>query len=164
MIGWQLVLLPFIFCADLLLSQTYTSPDRAISADVVIASPTDCESKVVIHDHERTLMDVSYVSADHDHGKCVDMAKWSRDSQFFVYIMENAGGHQGWHSYIMIYSRAKGELLSLGNYIQDPITGAQFRLSGDHSIEFETTTVPWSDHVPPRKRRMDMTTLNIQEP
>jgi hypothetical protein len=130
----------------------------------VIAGPTDCESKVTIHDHQRTLLEVSYLSADHDHGQCVVVAKWSRDSRFFVYSMANAGGHQAWHDYIMIYSRENGELLSLDHCVADPITSFQFRLFGDHSIEFETTTVPWSDHVPPRKVRVDMTTLNVQEP
>jgi hypothetical protein len=163
MIGWKVVVLPFILCAAGPIVQTYTSPDQAISA-IVIAGATDCESKVTIHDHQRTLLDVSYVSADHDHGQCVDKAEWSRDSQFFIYSMENAGGHQSWHGYIMIYSRVKKELLSLNNYIKNPITGTQFRLFGDHSIEFETTTVPWSDDVPPRKVRVNMTTLNVQEP
>jgi hypothetical protein len=82
-IGWKVITLSFILCTTLLTSQTYTSPDRAISADVVIAGPTDCESKVAIRDHQRTLVEVSYISADHDHGQCVNVAKWSRDSQFF---------------------------------------------------------------------------------
>jgi hypothetical protein len=72
--------------------------------------PTDCESKVAIRDHQRVGVEVRYVSADHDHGHCVIVPKWSRDSRFFVYSMENADGHQGWHDDIMILSRAKGRL------------------------------------------------------
>jgi hypothetical protein len=161
MIGWNALVPSFTLCAGLLVSQTYTSPDRAIFADVVIAGPTDCESKVAIRDHQRTLLEASYLSADHDHGQCIEVAKWSRDSQFFVYSLGNAGGHQGWHDYIMVYSRAKGALLSLDHYVPDPITDIQFRLFGSHSIEFETTSIPLGD-APPRRIRMDMTTLNVQ--
>lgn len=118
---------------------------------------------MAIRDLQRTLLEASYLSADHDHGQCIEVAKWSRDSQFFVYSVENAGGHQDWHDYIMIYSRAKGELLSLDHYVPDPITSVQFRLFGAHSIEFETTSIPLGD-APPRKIRLDMTTLNVQEP
>jgi len=163
MIGWKVITLSFILCTTLLTSQTYTSPDRAISADVVIAGPTDCESKVAIRDHQRVLVEVSYVSADHDHGHCVIAAKWSRDSQFFVYSMENAGGHQGWHDDIMVFSRAKGQLLSLDHISPDPITSVEFRLFGAHSIEFETTSIPLGD-APPRKIRMDLTKLNVMNP
>jgi hypothetical protein len=84
MIGWKVVVLPFVLCAGPLVSQTYVSPDRAISADVVIAGPTNCESTVAVRDRQRLLVEASYVSADHDHGQCVEVAKWSRDSQFFV--------------------------------------------------------------------------------
>lgn len=163
MIGWKVVALSLTLCASGPIVQTYPSPDRAFSADVVIASPTDCESKVNIRDHQRVLLKASYVSVDHDHGQCIEVAKWSPDSQFFVYSLENAGGHQGWHDYIMVFSRAKGELVSLGNYTSDPITSIQFRLFGPHYIEFETTSIPLGD-APPRKIRMDLTTLNVSRP
>jgi hypothetical protein len=163
MIGSKVVLLSFLLVAGGPITQAYRSPDRAISTDIVIASPTDCESKVAIRDRQRVLVEASYVSADHDHGQCVDVAKWSRDSQFFVYSVENAGGHQGWHDYIMIFSRSKGQLLSLDHYVPDPITSVQFRLFGSHSIEFETTKIPLGG-APPRKIRMDLTTLTVMEP
>jgi hypothetical protein len=163
MIGSKVVVLVFVLCAAGPISQIYRSPDRAVSAEIVIAGPTDCESKVTVRDGHRVLVDISYVSADHDHGQCVDVAEWSRDSQFFVYSVENAGGHQGWHDYIMVFSRTKGQLLSLDHYVPDPITSVRFRLFGSHTIEFETTRVPLGS-APPHKIRMDLSTLNVVEP
>src|SRR5262249_167505 len=44
-------------------------------------------------------------------------AKWSPDSQFFVYSMASSGGHSPWSFPMMVYSREKKRIAGLSDMI-----------------------------------------------
>jgi hypothetical protein len=79
--------------------ETFVSPDKAVRALVVPASVSldttpDMESRVVI----RSAAGATLTSKDHSsprgmNGYYVVRAKWSPDSQFFVYSLSSSGGH-----------------------------------------------------------------------
>src|SRR5262249_1299230 len=87
------------------------SPDGVLRAlvfpvDVSLYATPDMESRVVIHTSKGdTLTSKDYSSPRGTNGYYVFNAKWSPDSQFFVYSMSSSGGHSPWSFPMMAYSR-----------------------------------------------------------
>jgi hypothetical protein len=81
------------------LPRIFVSPDKALRAlvlpsDVSLDTTPDMESRVVIRSsHGDTLTSEDYSSPRGMNGHYVYRAKWSPDSQFFVYSMISSGGH-----------------------------------------------------------------------
>jgi len=77
----------------------YPSPDGALRAlvfpvDVSLYATPDMESRVVIRTSKGdTLTSKDYSSPRGTNGYYVFDAKWSPDSQFFVYSTSSSGGH-----------------------------------------------------------------------
>lgn len=124
------------------LAATYESPDHAMIAVVTSPNPKDCEATIEIRSKGRDLARVAYTSPDHEHGGCVHKAAWTADSKFFVFNIESSGGHQPWHMPIMFFSRERGRVISLEDYVPDPITDEDFLLTAPDIIEFTTAKVP----------------------
>jgi hypothetical protein len=92
-------------------AQIFVSPDKTTRALVIPASVSldatpDMESRVVMRSRAGNTM----ISKDHSsprgmNGYYVYRAKWSPDSQFFVYSLTSSGGHSPWSFPIMVYSR-----------------------------------------------------------
>ena len=103
--------------------QVYTSPDGELQALVLPAGVSlyatpDIESRVVIRSRKGdTLTSKDYSSPRGMNGYYVDQAKWSPDSQFFVFSMISSGGHSPWSFPTMVYSRQKNVIAKLSDMI-----------------------------------------------
>ncbi len=103
-------------------SQTYRSPDGALTAKVVSVRQTlsygGNPSQIVIRD--RTGHRIA--SRDHsmypNQGLTVGQAAWTHDGRFFVYQTEQSGGHSPWHHPTFFYSRKNGHFYSLDAALQ----------------------------------------------
>jgi hypothetical protein len=95
-----------------------------------------------------------YSSADGQHGYSVTKAAWTPDSNFFVCILANSGGHQPWHSPVEFYSRAQDKIFSLDDALHDAVTNNQFTVTAPDRVTVElyfsetTRTVSLSSLVP----------------
>src|SRR5262249_49041760 len=93
--------------------RVYPSPDGALRAlvfpvDVSLYATPDMESRVVVRtSNGDTMTSKDYSSPRGTNGYYVVNAKWSPDSQFFVYSMSSSGGHSPWSFPMMVYSRQK---------------------------------------------------------
>ena len=102
-------------CSDVK-PRIYPSPDGALRAlvfpvDVSLYATPDMESRVVIRTSKGdTLTSKDYSSPRGANGYYVFNAKWSPDSQFFVYSMSSSGGHSPWSFPMMVYSRQKNRI------------------------------------------------------
>ena len=98
------------------------------------------ESRIVIRSAKGdTLTSKDYSSPRGTNGYYVVDAKWSPDSQFFVYSMASSGGHSPWSFPIMVYSRQKNRIAGVSDMIEGkPTLSADFRFSGPHSLVAST--------------------------
>src|ERR1700734_4078650 len=96
----------------------FTPPDKKTNASVLAVDKSlnatpDMESNVVIRSSAgATLASKDYSSPDGANGYYVLNAKWSPDSQFFVYSMMSSGGHSPWSFPIWVYSVKKNAFAS----------------------------------------------------
>jgi hypothetical protein len=135
----------------------YASPDGALRGvvlpvDVSLYATPDMESRVVIRTSKGdTLTSKDYSSPRGTNGYYVVNAKWSPDSQFFVYSMSSSGGHSPWSFPLMVYSRQKKRIAALSDMIDGkPTVSADFHFSGPHTLVASTWKQPgaWEDKVP----------------
>src|SRR6201993_332513 len=127
-------------CSDVK-PQIYPSPDGALRAlvlpvDVSLYATPDMESRVVIRSsNSDTLISKDYSSPRGANGYYVVNAKWSPDSQFFVYSMSSSGGHSPWSFPIMVYGRKKNFIANFSDMIGgNPTISRDFNFSGPHTI------------------------------
>ena len=86
--------------------------------DVSLYATPDMESRVVIRTSDSdTLISKDYSSPRGANGYYVVNAKWSPDSQFFVYSMSSSGGHSPWSFPIMVYGRQKNRIAGFSDMI-----------------------------------------------
>jgi hypothetical protein len=110
------------------------------------------ESRIVIRTSKGdTLTSKDYSSPRGTNGYHVVNAKWSPDSQFFVYSMSSSGGHSPWSFPLMVYSRQKNRIAALSDMIDGkPTVSADFHFSGSHTLVASTWKQPGAleDKVP----------------
>ena len=136
--------------------QVHASPDGAVRAIVypagldLNASP-DIESRVVIRGNDVKLLNSrDYASPRGTNGYYVEKAKWSSDSQFFVFSMSSSGGHSPWQFPTWVYSRQKNAFISFNAMIAgDPTLSADFEFTGPHTIKAMTWGAVGSDKQVP---------------
>jgi hypothetical protein len=136
--------------------QTYASPDRALRAVVfpvgmdLHASP-DIESRVVVRGNDAKLLtSKDYASARGTNGYYVVRAKWSPDSQFFVYSMSSSGGHSPWSFPMWVYSRQKDAIVSFNHMIGgNPTLSDDFKFTDPHTLTATTWEKEGSDKQVP---------------
>jgi len=125
--------------------EVFLSPDKAlqalvIPADVSLDVTPDMESGVEIRARGGEVL----ASEDHSsprgmNGYYVLSAKWSPDSQFFVYSLTSSGGHQPWLFPIMIYSRKWNTFARLSDLVgEKPTISGKFAFSGPHTLTAQT--------------------------
>src|SRR5215470_9022585 len=131
--------------------QIYPSPDGALRAlvlpvDVSLYATPDMESRVVIRTgNGDTLISKDYSSPRGANGYYVVNAKWSPDSQFFVYSMSSSGGHSPWSFPIMVYDRKKNAFAKFSDMIHgNPTISADFSFIGPHALIASTWKQPGS--------------------
>ncbi len=117
-------------------ARDFPSPDNSL---VAIVSPIKDhkggESEVRIQSHSGKLLCAkSYGSPDGQQGEIVDQAKWTPDSQFFVFSTYSSGGHQPWYSPVQFYSRSRNRIFLIdGDGLVT--TDAHFKLFSPSFIE-----------------------------
>jgi hypothetical protein len=125
--------------------QRCPTPDLPIARWSLYATP-DMESRVVIRSsNSDTLISKDYSSPRGANGYYVVNAKWSPDSQFFVYSMSSSGGHSPWSFPMMVYSRQKSRIAGFSDMIHGgPTVSADFHFAGPHTLIASTWKQPGS--------------------
>src|SRR5262249_27988106 len=72
-------------------------------------------------------------------------AKWSPDSQFFVYSTSSSGGHSPWSFPMMVYSRQHNRIAGFSDMIKgEPTVSGDFHFTGPHTVVASTWKRPGS--------------------
>jgi hypothetical protein len=128
--------------------EIFASPDRALQAvvlpvDVSLYATPDMESRVEIRGAGGdTLLAGDYSSPRGMNGHYVYAAKWSPDSEFFVFSLTSSGGHQPWSFPIMVYSRKRNALAKFSDMIDGlPTLLGSFEVSAPHNL----TAATWKE-------------------
>lgn len=142
----------------------YPAPDGSADVHIDQPDPHSCEIEIRFSERSRTISTLSFASEDHEHGSCLGAAAWTTDSRYFAFSIVSSGGHQPWHSPIMIYFREAERTKPLENFLKNPkteaVTDPNFALSSD-VIKFTTTGLgPAFDHNPQRHRSLDLSRLH----
>jgi hypothetical protein len=123
----------------------YPSPDGALRAlvfpvDVSLYATPDMESRIVIRtSNGDTVTSKDYSSPRGTNGHYVVNAKWSPDSQFFVYSMSSSGGHSPRSFPMMVYSHQKKRIAGLSDMIDGrPTLSPDFHFAGPHTLVVDT--------------------------
>jgi hypothetical protein len=132
-------------------TQTFVSPDKTMRALVMPSSVSldttpDMESRVVIRSSTgTTLTSKDYSSPRGMDGFYVYQAKWSPDSQFFVYSLTSSGGHSPWSFPIMVYSRKANRFAAFSDMINgNPTVSGEFSFVGANTVAASTWKKPGS--------------------
>ena len=133
-----------------------------MSVDISSGGNGDCEATILVKERNRLISKLSFTSADHEHGSCVDTAAWTSDAQFFVFSLESAGGHQPWHTPIMFFARKTHRVVPLEKFLPDPVTEPNFLLSPPDVVDFTTTKLPL-DETPPQRRSIHLGDLKLEK-
>jgi hypothetical protein len=137
--------------------RTFTSPDKKTIASVLAVDKSlnatpDMESNVVLRSSAgATLSAKDYSSPDGANGYYVLNAKWSPDSQFFVFSMMSSGGHSPWSFPIWVYSATKKRFASFSDMINgSPTISGTFMIAKPHTLNASTWKAPGdlTDKVP----------------
>jgi hypothetical protein len=113
-----------------------------------VITPVGSNGESLINIYTRNLdkiCSLDYSSEDGEHGYVVAKAAWTADENFFVFSLENSGGHAPWHTPTEFVSFEKytpgshAQVCLLDSYLDDPgITTSDFRLAAPNSV---TTSV-----------------------
>ncbi|MBA0084059.1 MAG: peptidase dimerization domain-containing protein, partial [Acidobacteria bacterium Pan2503] len=85
------------------------------------------------------LISKDYSSPRGANGYYVVNAKWSPDSQFFVYSMSSSGGHSPWSFPMMVYGRQKNRIAGFSDMINGEPTENQLALGSKGALRYEIT-------------------------
>jgi hypothetical protein len=109
------------------------------------------ESRIVIRTREgKLLTSKDYSSPRGANGYYVFAAKWSPDSQFFVYSMSSSGGHSPWSFPMWVYSRQKNLIADFSAMIgNNPTVSGDFKFTGPHTVSATTWEKAGSDNKLP---------------
>jgi hypothetical protein len=125
--------------------QVFPSPDKALRAlvlpsDISLDATPDMESLVVVRTSKGdTLTSKSHASPRGMDGYYVVTAKWSPDSQFFVYSLSSSGGHSPWSFPMMVYGRKKNIIAAFSDMIGGkPTLSGDFKFTGPHAVTAST--------------------------
>jgi hypothetical protein len=110
-----------------------------LPVNVSLYATPDMESRVVIRTAKGdTQTSMDYSSPRGTNGFYVVNAKWSPNSQFFVYSMSSSGGHSPWSFPIMVYGRKKDLIAKFSDMIGGPTLSADFDFSGPDALVART--------------------------
>jgi hypothetical protein len=133
--------------------EVYPSPDAALRAlvlpvDVDLYATPDMESRIVVRTRVgKLLTSKDYSSPRGANGYYVFAAKWSPDSQFFVYSMSSSGGHSPWSFPMRVYSRQKNLITDFSAMIgNNPTVSGDFKFTGPHTVSATTWEKAGSDN------------------
>jgi hypothetical protein len=116
-----------------------TSPDQKLRACVLSVgkhpSPPFNESRVEIRDMKGAVLATKdFKSPDGEHGRNVQKAECSPNSQFFVFSTASSGGHSPWHWQTYFYDRKRNAFKEVDDFT-GPIIKRNFKLTAPDWIE-----------------------------
>jgi hypothetical protein len=116
-----------------------TSPDQKLRACVFSVGkhpgPPFNESRIEIHDmNGAVLATKNFKSPDGEHGRNVQKAEWSPNSQFFVFSTASSGGHSPWHWQTYFHDRKRNTFKEVDDFT-GPIIKRNFKLTAPDWIE-----------------------------
>lgn len=115
----------------------YDSPDKSLMAIVVTITDDNAglESNIELRQANGALIGLKrFISSDHTHGFGVLKAKWSLDSQFFVFSMVASGGREPGKFPTFYFRRMDKKIHSLDPAVGRWITDPEFYLQADDVI------------------------------
>jgi hypothetical protein len=144
--------LVLILSSTVVLAQSTSKPTprqyRASNGSRAVITPVGPggESRVDIYTSRLDkVCSLDYSSEDGEHGYFVAKAAWTADGNFFVFSLENSGGHSPWHTPTEFVSFEKytpgfhAEVCLLDSYLDGPgISTPDFQLTAPNSV---TTSV-----------------------
>ena len=111
------------------------SPDGQFRAIVQPSGKDGKESRIeVLSSNGHIIFKQDFGSSDGEHGKAVVQAGWTPDSKFFVWNMENSGGHSPWHWPIYYFSRHLKSSRSLDKIVGG-ISSSSFSLEAPNTVK-----------------------------
>lgn len=121
-------------------SYEYFAPDRGARVVIVPVGKQlgreDYESRIEFRGTANTLYcGLDYSSPDSEHGFGVVRARWTPDSQYFVFSLTSSGGHQAWHAPTQFFSRRKRIIRTLDDYADAPISSPYFELQAPNTVK-----------------------------
>jgi len=122
--------------------KTYQSSDGVLRAQIIPIGKTQ-ESKIQIRTNKGTLpllKEADYSSEDGDHGLRVIHAKWTPDSQFFIYSAVSSGGHQPWFSRVYFYSRSNNKIYCFKDISGFTVASDEFTVIAPDVVKFTVYT------------------------
>ena len=129
--------------------QVFVSPDKAMRAlvfpaDALLDMTPDMESRVVIRSSAGdTITSMDHSSPRGTNGYYVYRAKWSPDSQFFVYSLVSSGGHSPWSFPVMVFDRKSAAIAKFSDMIGGkPTLSGDFNFSAPHTLNATTWKRP----------------------
>jgi hypothetical protein len=127
----------------------FVSPDKEMRAlvypaDVLLDTTPDMESRVVIRSSAGdTITSMDHSSPRGMNGYYVYRAKWSPDSQFFVYSLVSSGGHSPWSFPIMVFDRKSAAIAKFSDMLGGkPTLSGDFNFSAPHTLNATTWKRP----------------------
>jgi len=134
--------------------EIFVSPDKTAHAvvypsDVSLNTTPDMESRVVIRSSAGdTLASQDYSSSRGMNGHYVYQAKWSPDSNYFVFSMISSGGHSPWSFPIWAYGRKENQFVRLSDMMNGaPTLSGDFQFTGPHTVAASTWKEPGAIEV-----------------
>ncbi len=121
------------------------SPDGATTVKV---TNRGSESGISFLRSGQVLVSMNGTSDDGEHGWYVSNAEWTPNSDFFAFAVENSGGHQSWHTPLMVFSRRRGAVFDLDRALIDPVTEPNFSFRPNDEVVVTTTRLPLGGFAP----------------
>jgi hypothetical protein len=113
--------------------QDYRSPDGKLIARVIEVNKAH-EARVEIRNSKgKQLLTQDYSSPDMERGQGLQKAAWTPDGEFFVFSMENTGGHSPMGRPTFFYSRRQNRIYDLDDAI-GYITEWNFKLEAPNWV------------------------------
>jgi len=121
-------------------SYQYLAPDGGARVVIVPVGKTpahsDDESRIEFRSADNSIWcGLDYSSPDSEHGFGVVRARWTSDSQYFVFSLTSSGGHQPWHAPTQFFSRRDRIVRTLDDYFASGISNPYFRLLAPNTVK-----------------------------
>jgi hypothetical protein len=128
----------------------FRSPDGKLIARVIDVNRVH-ESRVEIHGSKgELLLRQDYSSSDMEHGQAIIKAAWTPDGEFFVFSMENTGGHSPLARPTFFYSRKQNRIFDLDQTV-GYITESDFELQAPNWVVTKALGKPDGDESEPAR-------------
>ena len=97
--------------------QTHQSPNNQLMARVMShANSQESILDIITTENASIISHNDYTSANGTNGGVIEQAKWTPDSQFFIFTTSSSGGHSPWQSLSYFYSVRDKKMYSFSDF------------------------------------------------